>query len=601
MIPSNAIAKDFPLKTVGSSVFGRYPKISVESTFNMIISDGWLVDYAGYKNVTAQNTNLRIPIPINPNGVGRGAFRSTSLGLIVAVVGNGAYLIDNNINITQIGTLNTNTGDVFIAEDTQTNHHIAICDKKQIWIYTHATGTFELATENGVNPIDFTPGYIAYHNGRFLSVDLESAAWRLSDPANGNSQFPNSSQFVGGFQTKPDMPTAIVAFPGKSNLILVMGSNVSEFWTDVGAALFPYQRSTGINIDYGCLSSDTVAVFNTMVCWLAGNERSGPFIAYTESGIPQKISTDGIDFKLGNLRNPSDSHGFFFRQDGHLIYQLTFPTDNFSIIYDFNTGKFFEVTDENMNYHIAKNAVYFNNTYYFVSLNDGNLYEFDTSITNYDYGYNTESEYIIKEIPRVRQTDTFRLPDGSNFITNAIAIPFEMGVQPDPGMSVAEIIVENPGSGYNEASVLILGGEGQGAEAEVVAGDFLLLDGTQFLLLDGENLELLSTDTIDGIEVTNGGANYAYPPTVTITGDGEGATAYAVLTTNTLPRCDISISANGGQSFGNFVGINFNQYGHYKNRFTYFGLGMSNEFTLQYRLWSQGRFTVGNGIMSVYQ
>jgi len=49
--------QEVPLKIVGGNHFGRYPKISVEQTFNMIISDGALVEYAGYKNIKNLNPN----------------------------------------------------------------------------------------------------------------------------------------------------------------------------------------------------------------------------------------------------------------------------------------------------------------------------------------------------------------------------------------------------------------------------------------------------------------------------------------------------------------------------------------------------------------
>ena len=37
-----------PLDLVGGNKFGRYKKVSVEQTFNMMVSDDALVDYAGY-------------------------------------------------------------------------------------------------------------------------------------------------------------------------------------------------------------------------------------------------------------------------------------------------------------------------------------------------------------------------------------------------------------------------------------------------------------------------------------------------------------------------------------------------------------------------
>ena len=429
--------KDLPLDIVGSSVFGRYPKISVEQTFNMLISDEWLVGYAGYQNVLALNPNNPVPNPLNPSGVGRGAYHSTRLNRVIVVVFNAVYSLEVTIPPSGppiivssfIGTIGTTAGDVFIAEDIQ--GHIAICDKHQIYIWDTIGNTFLPATINGTTPLDFTPGYVAFHNGRFITVDIGTSTptqWRLSDPAQGNSVFPSTTQFTGGFQTKADRPVAALPFPGKGNMIMVMGSIVTEIWTDVGAALFPYQRSTGTNIDYGCLNADTIATLDNYTCWVAGNDRSGPAILVSTGGLPERISTDGIDFVLATLSAPQDSHGFMFRQDGHIIYQVVFPTDNVSYAYDFTTKRFFTVTDENMNYHPAKKAVYVTNTYFFISLNDGNFYQFDSSVTNINYGYNAQHALSIFEIPRVRVCRTVRLPDTAPFITNNLTFPIEMGI-----------------------------------------------------------------------------------------------------------------------------------------------------------------------------
>lgn len=86
MIPSNEISEDVPIKTVGSSIFGRYPKISLEKTYNCIISDNFLVDYAGYINVLGQNSESMLPNPLNPNGVGRGEYHSTKINRVIAAV-----------------------------------------------------------------------------------------------------------------------------------------------------------------------------------------------------------------------------------------------------------------------------------------------------------------------------------------------------------------------------------------------------------------------------------------------------------------------------------------------------------------------------------
>ena len=48
--------RQFPVNIVGSSIFGRYPKISIEKTYNMFMSDKFMVPYSGYAiGITASN------------------------------------------------------------------------------------------------------------------------------------------------------------------------------------------------------------------------------------------------------------------------------------------------------------------------------------------------------------------------------------------------------------------------------------------------------------------------------------------------------------------------------------------------------------------
>ncbi len=472
--------ENVPLNIVGSNVFGRYPKISVEQTWNMIISDDWLVPYAGYKNIAS----------IAMSGKGRGIFNSVRLGKMIAVVNNGVYVIANNIAVARIGSISTFSGDVFIDENDA--NQIAICDKQDIYIFDYIDNTFQKA------PLDFTPGYITFQNGYFIAPDISSIVgspkWRLSALNDGLS-WPNGANNVGLFQTKPDQAVACIRFPGKGNLLFVMGKTVTEAWYDVGGSLFPYQRSSSYNIDYGCLNSATIATGDTFIVWLGGNEKSGPAIMFSDGGNVLQLSNDGINFKLAELNNPSASYGFLFKQDGHLLYQITFsdPSDNLTLTFDFTTKRFYSLCNENMDIHIARRIAFFNNSYYFVSSIDGNLYELNSKYNTYNYG---TQEY---EIPRIRIPATFRLPDTSPFMVNNIVFPIEQG------------------------------------------------------------------------------------------------------TTDEQPRVDLSISVDGGMSFGNSDGMLLNPKGKYMNQFIYWNLGYCNEFTPQFRLWGKGRFVAGNGTMGVYQ
>lgn len=412
-IPPVPKAGRMPLNVVGSNKFGRYPKISSEKTYNMYISDEWMVPTPGHLKV----------LEVDPLSEGRGIFTSTRGNFMVAVIGNGVWIINSEIeqvgrtipigDVTEnfailIGSLDTFTGDVFIDENNK--EQIAICDKKDIYIYNYQFNTFGKAI------IDFLPGYITFQDTYFIASDLERNNWRLSAQNDGTS-WPAGTSNVGELETKPDKCKACVRVPGKGNQLFVMGSDVTEAWNDVGYKLFPYYRTNSFNIDYGCVNQSTIATSDQFVIWLARNEKSAPVIMVSAGGAPRQISTDGINFALSQLEFPEDCYGFLYKNDGHLFYQLTFIKDKISHLYDFSTQKFFFVSDKNFDNHIAKKVTFFANDYYFISLIDGNIYRLSNDFTQAD-GEN---------VPRLRITNTIRLPDGNDFVAKGMSFIIEQG------------------------------------------------------------------------------------------------------------------------------------------------------------------------------
>lgn len=405
--------KIMPINIAGSSKFGRHSKISAEKTYNMFISDEWLVPTPGYIKIAN----------IDPLAEGRGIFTSVRENIMVAVIGNGVWVITSEIKkfgreipigsigerlAIKVGEIETFTGDVFIDENE--NQEIGICDKKNIYMYNYGSATFQKAT------INFTPGYLTYQDTYFIAPDIDNPRWFLSG-ANDGLTWQILASTTGGFQTKPDNPKAVVRVPGKSNQVFVMGSTVTESWNDIGYKLFPYFRTNSFNIDYGCVNQATIAMSDKFVVWLGSNEHSSPTIMVSDGGPAQQISTDGINFALSQLTEPSDSYGFLFKSDGHLFYVLTFDTDNVSYLYDFNTDKFYFLTDEKMGNYIAKKVTFFNDDYYFISLIDGNIYRMSADITTYDDNI----------IPRIRVANTIRLPNGLPFIGQQLGFTLEQG------------------------------------------------------------------------------------------------------------------------------------------------------------------------------
>lgn len=560
--------RSFPVNIVGSSIFGRYPKISIEKTYNMFMSDKFMVPYSGYSlGITANNFINAIE--------GRAIFTSTKFNQLVVVEGANVFLV--NITYSQaeekvtffqvfkIGTLQTQTGVVYIAENNKPQ--IGISDGTAFYLYDPSLPIVFQAI-----PLNFVPGYLTFHDTYFILAASQdntysppaNNTWRLSGQNDGQTWSSDSSS-VGLLQTKPDNVKAVVRFPSKGNMIFVMGSIVTEAWFDTGAQLFPYQRNNQFNIDYGCLQPATVAYMDEFVVWLAQNEKSGPIILYSDGGMPKKITTDGIDYLLSTLQNPEDSQAFLYRQDGHIFYHINFYTDNLSLVHDFTSDKFYHACDQNLNYFIAAEVAYFNNQYYFISKNTGNLYVFDTSIYTYQDTDNM-GNVITYEIPRIRTCANIRTPDQNYQIMNDIGFTIESGETNYQQQSLGEIILITQ------------------------AGNPLITQGGFPELVTQSGNPLISQNGIVFIPQQNTGGTPAE-----LIAQQMGNTGFSNLS---LPHVDLSISTDGGASFGNEWAYYLPAIGHRKNRLMWWQLGIANDFVPQFKFWGMGRFICTDGIVN---
>jgi len=563
MITRGQNFKKFPLNIVGSSVFGRYPKINIEKTYNMFISDKFLVPYAGYEIAINESE-------FNP-GIGRAIYTSTKFNKLVVVIGNTVYLVSIFYNqrqekvtfkqVIKIGTLQTTTGVVYIAENNKPQ--IGISDGTAFYLYDPLlTPSFQTIA------LTFTPGYLTFHDTYFIlaaSNDINYSppannTWRLSAQNNG-ALWPSTASGIGLLQTKP-----VVRFPSKGNMIFVMGSIVTEAWFDVGNALFPYQRTNQFNIDYGCVSPATVAYMDEIVVWLAQNEKSGPIIVYSNGGMPQKITTDGIDYMFSLLQAPQDSQAFLYRQDGHLFYHINFYTDNLSLFYDFSANKFYHACDQNLNYFIASEVAYISNQYYFISRNTGNVYSFDTVFTTYQ---DTNPLGVVEthEVPRIRSCANVRTPGQDYMIINDIGFTIESGQTDYQQQSLGEIILVT-----------------QDGHPLITQGDFLgLVTQDNNFLITQDGKILVSQQNATGTEMLIIAQQMADTGTSNLS----------------LPHVDLSISDDGGESFGNEWAYYLPPIGHTKNRLMWWQIGIVNDFVPQFKFWGMGRFVVTDGEVNV--
>lgn len=538
-------SEQIPINIVGSSSFGRYPKISLEKTYNMFESDGWLVDFPGYQKV----------LEILPGGVeGRGLYKSYRGNLLIAVVDANVYRIDSTLSATKIGVLNTFRGNVFIDENL--NDQICIVDGLNAYIYNWSTySAVTVQTDGALGSGALIPNYVTYHNEFFLFGNSPNSAngafwyaYVFSDP----THIAQEAQLT--LQTKPDYALAVKRIPGQASNVLVLGGLVSEVHTQVGG-LIPYIRNQSFNVDYGVLSVDTIADNDTYIVWLGVNQTNNvTILALTGQGV-EKISTDGIDYLLSSLVQPQKSTAMMYTVDGQLFYHFTFydPRDNLSLVYNFNNKKFYHVSDHNLDYHPAREVVFFSqNSFsgpltaemFFMSLNGGAIYRFSTDITfiNLDI---PDAENIFEtdprlkyEIPRIRICKQIRFPTSAPFKINQLVYTLEMGVDRIPAVQ-----------------------------------DCLIY------MITESGIRMFSENDIQLVPEKGGQEDCVSRP-------------YQA-------RVDLAISKDGGETFGNYVSRYCHPVGKRKNMMRWEKQGFANDYTPKFKFWSLGRFVVNDGIVDV--
>ncbi|HJY22899.1 MAG TPA: hypothetical protein VJ279_08450 [Hanamia sp.] len=544
-LPLTTDTEEIPVRIVGSSVFGRYPTISVERTYNMYIStsgDGeeqWLVNFPGYRAVLAL---------IESGAEGRGTFHSVRGDFLLAVVAGDVFRINQfDEAATQIGTISTTSGDVFFAENLSSQIGFVSPGDTNAYIYNYAA--FPAAISTAVfdsHASDFQPNYITYHNTYFLFGNaLTSNAgsnWVVYQSGwNGTPGNEYNLTWVQtlALQTKSDFAKAVLRIPGKGNNVLVFGTTVAEIWNNVGG-LRVYQRNSSINIDYGAASVATIAANEEVVAWLGINENSSPALMVMSGGGAERISTDGLDNLFERVNFPSRSAALLYRQGGHLFYILTFfdESDNFTIMYDFTTKKLFDLTDWDFTAFPARQIVYFRNKNYFLSFKDGAMYELNSDLTTYDIFVNSGDETVdqVYDIPCVRLTNTFRLPNRpEKYKVKLFTFVIESGTTPDA---------------YNHP----------------VCFGYILTEDTHQIIYTEDGLPIL----VEGGYCTTG-----------------------------KPRVDLTISKNGGINFSNAVSYELKATADFKNQPRFINLGYAQQITYQMRFWGSGRKVVKNGMMEI--
>lgn len=281
--------------------------------------------------VGSPGLTLKCTLPSSPV---RGVWR-TSTGKVYAVGGQNVYSIDSTFTATNLGSLNSSTGAVSMADN---GLQLIIVDG------TGATGGYYVTLSDN-----------SFHNitdPNFLGADLvtyQDGYFSFNKP--GTKNFYNSDLNAVTFSAlntdaKSGYPDNLVGLISCSQNLYLLGEQTTEVWYDAGTSPQPFARVQGALLQVGCAAKFSIARLQNSIYWLGGDE-NGSGIIYSMQGYqPQRISTPAIEkliLSVGST-NISNARAWVYEQGGHIFYCLNVPGLSSTWCFDASTQTWHERT-----------------------------------------------------------------------------------------------------------------------------------------------------------------------------------------------------------------------------------------------------------------
>lgn len=279
------------------------------------------------------------------------------------VVGANLYELSSVGVATARGVLSTNSGQIDMSDN---GVQLFMCDGSNGYTLTLATNVFAAVADPdfpGASSCFFDAGYILVTKPStsefYISALYDATSWAALDFANAESS--------------PDNLTRVYCDSGN---VILFGVNTTEFWTNTGALDFPYQKVGSATVEWGLVAKWSVAKFNKSICCLMRNLLGQQQVVALSGYTPQPISTPEVDNVISKYSTVSDAVGFSYNLGGHAMYEINFPTEGKTWLYDGTTNLWSELESDGGR-HWADQGIQFNGQTYVSDYATGRIYQLD--------------------------------------------------------------------------------------------------------------------------------------------------------------------------------------------------------------------------------
>lgn len=350
-----------------------------------------------------------------------------AFGKLYAVTGADVCEITPSGAFSVVGVLTTFTGTVSISNNLT---ELIFVDGVAGYIYNPGTSTFSTIPSTAVGLYDNFPAgatHVVFVDGYFL----------VNDPDNPG-RFYRSESYSGlqwkalSYATAERDPDDLLAIAVNERLVYLVGEEITELWYNEGSdPANPFIPVPGMSLEIGILAPFSIASGGSGLVWLAKDSRGQGTTIITNGTSFKKISNYALDYAINTYGVKDDAIGFTYQQAGHEFYELTFPTEGATWVYDFTENKWHKRKTYGSSRHEVQHSAYFDEKILVGSATNGKLLELNLDTFNDDG----------QVIEHIRVTQVISNEEEARLYHATVKLDIETGRgtsdYPDPQVSLA--------------------------------------------------------------------------------------------------------------------------------------------------------------------
>lgn len=264
----------------------------------------------GFAALTDANGGVRAEIELN--------------GALYCVAGTRVYKISTSGLVTLLGsTTFSATGPVFMARNRRSSPDIGIvCDGLMYYVRANVLAQVTDVDLLAPTSLSFVDGYFvigtANNTWQIGAID-DASAWDALDYTRADAN-----------------PDAVVVVSALQSQAVIGGEKSIEFHRNTGAAGFPFEKVT--SIDIGVLAAGSILAVEQTLAFV-GHDRT---VRMLNGYDAVRISTNAVERAIEDLEDPTTIMGATWVKDGHTFYAIT--SEDWTWVYDTATQFWHERT-----------------------------------------------------------------------------------------------------------------------------------------------------------------------------------------------------------------------------------------------------------------